>query len=191
MIGAEEQVVTRGGDVIRLAGLYDEKRGPHSYWLRAGSVEGNEDGRVNMLHYEDAASACVAALVAGVKGCNINRAWYSNSNDRSLVLQDQNVFLASDDAPITRIDICHAALASKRFPEGRLPTFASKEGPPGKLCDSSWTREKIGWRPAIPSFNGYMRRLGGEVVVEKPSPVELAEKKKSLLWLPGDDDDAL
>ena len=191
-LGAEEQKVTRGGDVMRLAGLYNAQRGPHTYWLRAGTVEGNEDAMVNMLHYEDAAAVCVAALVAGVTGCNIDSNIYSNSNKDSLLLQNQNIFLAADDAPVSRLDICTAALASRQFPEGKMPVFGSKQGPPGKLVDCSWTREKLGWRPKYPSFNGYMRRLGGEEVAE-PQPKAAAgagkEAKKSLLWLPGDDDE--
>lgn len=184
-IGAEEQIVTRGGSVIRLAGLYSASRGPHTYWLKSGSVDGNEDGRLNMLHYEDAAAACVSALQARVSGTNIDPSMYSNSNKETLSLSGQNVFLACDDAPITRIEVCRSALASKLFPDSALPSFSSKEGPPGKLCDSSWTREKLGWRPVYPSFRGYMRALGGENVVEETPAVE----KKSVLWLPGDDDD--
>jgi len=182
--------VTRGGDIIRLAGLYDAMRGPHSFWLKAGSVDGNEDGRLNMLHYEDAAGACMAVLLSKLKGSNINAGWYSNSNKDTLVLADQSVFLACDDAPITRVDACAAALASKQFPDASLPTFASKQGQPGKVCDGTWTREKLGWRPRYPSFNGFMRGLGGEKVTEPESMAAQAAQKKSLLWLPGDDDES-
>lgn len=56
----------REGCVIRLAGLYDAKRGPHTYWLRNGTVQGAADVYINMLHYEDAAGAAVAALEKGL-----------------------------------------------------------------------------------------------------------------------------
>lgn len=55
--------------MIRLAGLYSERRGPHTYWLNKardgagtvlGIIQGSGDGQLNMLHYEDAASAVVA-----------------------------------------------------------------------------------------------------------------------------------
>lgn len=55
--------------MIRLAGLYTESRGPHSYWLNKakegagtaeGVIQGSGDAHLNMLHYEDAASAVVA-----------------------------------------------------------------------------------------------------------------------------------
>ena len=69
LLAAEEAVLTRGGNVIRLAGLYTKTRGPHSYWLNKakqgagtelGVIQGSGDGQLNMLHYEDAASAVVA-----------------------------------------------------------------------------------------------------------------------------------
>ena len=44
-------------------------RGPHTFWLkkaeRGEKIETNSDGLVNMLHYEDAAAATIAALLAG------------------------------------------------------------------------------------------------------------------------------
>ena len=62
MIEAEEQILQREGSVIRLAGLYSEKRGPHAFWLQTGAVTGSPDGIVNLVHYDDAASACFKAL---------------------------------------------------------------------------------------------------------------------------------
>jgi len=49
------------------SGLYNPVRGPHTFWLRNGSVDANADGFINMLHYEDAAEACVAALTSSKK----------------------------------------------------------------------------------------------------------------------------
>jgi hypothetical protein len=72
LLAAEEAVLSRGGNVIRLAGLYTATRGPHSYWLQrakdlAGSpeaaiIQGSATDVLNMLHYEDAASAVLALL---------------------------------------------------------------------------------------------------------------------------------
>ena len=196
MLNAEEQIVTRGGDIVRLAGLYNVERGPHTFWLKAGAVDGSEDGRLNLLHYEDAAAACILALRTAVKGSNIDANMYSNSNKDTLQLSNQNIFLVSDDAPATRVAVCAAALASKQFPGKQMPTFTAKEGPPGKLCDSSWTREKLGWRPTHRSFNAFMRRLGGEEVADEPvgaaaAGAGAAPARASGLWLPGDEDDLL
>lgn len=194
IINAEEQIVTRGGSIMRLAGLYDAQRGPHSFWLRQGSVEGNSEGTLNMLHYEDAASACIRALLTEVPGSNIEASNYSNSNRQSLVLDNQHIFLVADDAPISRIDVCRAALASKQFGELSLPTFASATGPPAKVCDDSWTRARLAWRPKHRTFSYFMRKLGGSDEAEPPAkepPVALQEsaQPKSLLWLPGDEEE--
>jgi hypothetical protein len=44
---------------MRLAGLYTEQRGPHTFWMKAGEVDGDPDGTLNMLHYSDAAAAAI------------------------------------------------------------------------------------------------------------------------------------
>lgn len=67
MIAAEETVLSRGGSVVRLAGLYSQDRGPHTFWLRNGTVSSNADGLVNTLHYEDAASVAIATCLYGKK----------------------------------------------------------------------------------------------------------------------------
>ena len=65
MIAAEETVLSRGGSVVRLAGLYAKDRGPHTFWINSGSVASNADGLVNMLHYEDAAQVAIATCLYG------------------------------------------------------------------------------------------------------------------------------
>lgn len=64
---AEEAVLSKGGNVIRLAGLYTISRGPHEYWLRrvargGGVIQGSGDSMINLLHYEDAASAVISLM---------------------------------------------------------------------------------------------------------------------------------
>jgi hypothetical protein len=44
LLCVEEEVIHRGGSVLRLAGLYTSTRGPHVMWLKAGSVDSNPDG---------------------------------------------------------------------------------------------------------------------------------------------------
>ena len=149
MIAAEESVLSRGGSVVRLAGLYTADRGPHTFWLKNGTVDSNADGLVNMLHYEDAASAAVATLLRGV---------------------ESTVYLAADDEVVTREEICAAAVASGRFSGAKMPTFTSTTGPVGKICESKWTREALQWtpRPEYRTFANYMRNtLGGDA--GKPS----------------------
>ena len=65
MIAAEETILSRGGSVVRLAGLYALNRGPHTFWLNNGTVNANADGLVNCLHYEDAAKVSITACLNG------------------------------------------------------------------------------------------------------------------------------
>lgn len=57
-----------------------------------------------MLHYEDAASAALATMLRGAAG---------------------TVYLAADDEPLTREEICRSALASGRFPGAKPPVVRS------------------------------------------------------------------
>ena len=118
LITAEELILSRGGISVRLAGLYTEQRGPHTYWLKSGkTIEGGSNGIVNMLHYADAAASAIAAILNGKSG---------------------TVYLACDDDPITRKEICEASLDSGLFPTATMPTFELESGPIGKVCDGNY-----------------------------------------------------
>lgn len=70
MLTAESETLARDGSIIRLAGLYTADRGPHTFWVKSGEVDSNADGMVNMIHYEDAGSVAVEALIKGKPGFN-------------------------------------------------------------------------------------------------------------------------
>lgn len=143
LIHAEQNVVSSHGSVLRLAGLYTLDRGAHKYWLETlngGEIKGSRDGIINLLHYDDAAGACLAALKAegeGVKG---------------------KTFLVSDGHPTTRGGICESALKSKRYGDCVMPTFGAKdgEGEKGKIYDGSWTNEVLNWNPRYESFDAFV-----------------------------------
>lgn len=185
MVVAEESILLRDGKIMRLAGLYNSNRGPHTYWLKSQSptpIDGSSDGLINMIHYEDAASACIQAL-----------ANFHNN--------DMKVYLACDDKPVTRKEICESALASGIFPEHRMPTFKSEFGPRGKVCNGALTRKALNWAPRYTSFTSYMRCTIGGAALDSDSiadkvqeAVDTPKKASSLgggLWLPGDDDDEI
>jgi hypothetical protein len=122
-----------GGCVIRLAGLYSLERGAHSFWLARGSIDAPPAGLINLLSYEDAAGAVVATLQQG---------------NTALTL------LASDDAspPLTRREICAAALRHPLYSSAKMPVFAEQQAEGaaadlGKVYDSGATRRIIGWAP--------------------------------------------
>lgn len=52
---AENSFFEKGGNVVRLAGLYHAQRGAHKFFLKKGSVERDPNGVINLIHYEDAA----------------------------------------------------------------------------------------------------------------------------------------
>ena len=71
LLKAEHACIEAGGCCLRLAGLYNLQRGAHNFWLTSGKeIQGIESGIVNLLHYDDAAGACLAALKAGPSVCS-------------------------------------------------------------------------------------------------------------------------
>jgi nucleoside-diphosphate-sugar epimerase len=141
-IGAEEACRQAGGCNLRLAGLYSLQRGPHNFWLTSDKgVSGGPSGIINMLHYDDAASACLAALKAGPGVCS-----------------GQN-FLISDGNPITRKEICESALKNKIYESCSMPEFLGSDAPLlalGKIYDGSVSNRALQWKPKYKSFDSFM-----------------------------------
>ena len=69
----EKAALEAGGCVVRLVGLYHSVRGAHTFFLRAGEVARWGGYIINLIHYEDAASLCVAvcAPLMGIMSCSI------------------------------------------------------------------------------------------------------------------------
>jgi nucleoside-diphosphate-sugar epimerase len=132
---AEDRLLTAGGIVVRLAGLYDHDRGPHRVYLRTRTSPRRPDGLISLIHYDDAANLCVQALSRGHAGA---------------------VYLGCDDHPITRHELVKAAARSKRYRATTDPPqacrFTGCEGPTGRRCDSAWTRRALGWEPTHRRF---------------------------------------
>jgi nucleoside-diphosphate-sugar epimerase len=132
---AEECLLAAGGLVVRLAGLYDHHRGPHRAYLRARSSPRRPDGLLSLIHYDDAASLCVAALSGGQPG---------------------EIYLGCDDQPLTRQELVEAVVRSQRYRIADGPPepcrFTGVEGPLGRRCDSRWTRQALGWEPTHRRF---------------------------------------
>jgi len=128
-----------GGCVLRLAGLYTLERGAHSYYLKVPEIKGRDDHIVNLLHYDDAASACIAAIRAG----------------RDAV--SKRVFLISDGHPMTREELLEATLANKKYEGKVMPKFLGLDEDLGKVYDGSISNEVLGWRPRYKSFEQFMK----------------------------------
>lgn len=144
LINAEQVVRDSGGCCLRLAGLYNLQRGPHNFWLTSGkAVSGGPEGIINMLHYDDAAGSCVAALKAGpdkIRGKN---------------------FLISDGHPLSRKQICEAALQASIYQACTMPEFLGSDDPLsnlGKVYDGSVTNQVLDWKPQYDSMFSFFRQ---------------------------------
>ena len=144
LVHAEQAVLERGGTCLRLAGLYLLQRGAHSFWLSGASksVRGRPDGIINLLHYDDAAGACLAALTTG-----------------SPTVAGQTL-LVSDGNPLTRQEILQAALQSKPYQDKEMPAFDeySDADPKGKVYNGAKTNQRIKWKPRYESFAKFMEQ---------------------------------
>lgn len=197
LIAAEEAVLSREGIAVRLAGLYNDNRGPHTYWIKLAKegkvIESNADGFVNMIHYDDAASIVITAVESGktydFKYLMICTQFKINIKLTIIIGLRSKILIGVDEEPITRQEICASALASKLFPDAPMPQFTSPTGLVGKRCDGSYTKTLLNWSPKYQSFRKYMRGLGGEEIdlAVAKQQAEAKEAKKSALWIPGDD----
>jgi nucleoside-diphosphate-sugar epimerase len=142
LLNAEAACLKNGGGCLRLAGLYTLERGAHSFWLKSGKeIAGRKDGIINLLHYDDAAGACLAALKAGP------------------IVTASKVFLVSDGNPTTRQGIIESALKAKLYNGMKRPEFAGDHGEGGmlgKIYDGSFTNEALKWNPRYSSFDDFM-----------------------------------
>jgi nucleoside-diphosphate-sugar epimerase len=147
LVQAEEVTLKAGGTCLRLAGLYSLERGPHNFWITKSLVESSPQGLINMLHYDDAASACLAALRAGPSVCQ------------------GRAFLISDGHAISRYDICASAIQASLYARYPMPTFtdATANQPPqqpwalGKVYDGSASNTALQWSPKYKSFDEFMK----------------------------------
>lgn len=154
-----EALQSQFGVVIRLAGLYSLERGGHNYMFRAGGLGRKErvstvnmgpDVEVSLVHYEDAASAVVAALVA----------------DGDAVVGQR--FIAADGTPVSPREVVEAAHAHPMYSGFDMPIFAERGGV-SKRVNSDWSRARLGWEPRHKSFVEFIReetRLAAATVRE-------------------------
>jgi nucleoside-diphosphate-sugar epimerase len=140
---AEEKVLAAGGIVVRMAGLYDRHRGPHIVFLRTPVLERRPDGIINLIHYDDAAALCVAALARG---------------------QPESVYVGCDDEPITRQALVEASVRSDLYAQSEVlhrTRFTATEGTLGRRCSNSRTRSALGWQPRHRSFRKWLESGAG------------------------------
>ncbi|KAJ8493270.1 hypothetical protein OPV22_014991 [Ensete ventricosum] len=134
LLSAEKEVLDVGGCVLRLAGLYKEDRGAHTYWLARGTVDALPDHVVNLIHYEDAASLTIAIMKKKLLGRTFN---------------------GCDNHPLSRQEIMDSVNRSGKYSKKFLG-FTGSDGPLGKRMNNSKTRAEIGWEPKFGSFPQFL-----------------------------------
>eukprot|EP00871_Galdieria_phlegrea_P001615 jgi/Galph1/2454/GphlegSOOS_G1093.1 len=139
LIRSERIVLEKGGNVVRLAGLYSIDRGPHVYWFQQGVVRGNPKGLINLIHYSDAAKLIVSVL------CRHE-------------LHSQ-IFLGCDGNPLTRERICKTAKRLDSLKSLPLPIFERNDRAGGRRYDNSWTRNMLQWGCIFSSFENFVASL--------------------------------
>lgn len=141
---AEAEALQAGGCVVRLAGLYLLERGAHNAWLGKEEVASSADGLINQIEYGDAADAVLGALLNGTP---------------------RSVYLASDDAPLSRAQIVDEARRLRRFADRSAPRFGDAAAPAGrgdygggkgKVLDSRVSREALKWEPTHRTFRHFI-----------------------------------
>jgi len=138
LIDAETVVINKGGCVVRLGGLYSSNSGAHNFYSKGGEFNSKPDGKINLVHYEDAGEAVLSCLNSPAK-------------------VNGQVFLVSDGVPISRRDILAAVRGSKLYSDMPDVSFTGGEGVDGKLYDSTKIRTTLQWKPKHASFDQFMK----------------------------------
>ena len=121
---AEQEFLTRGGTVVRLAGLYSRARGPQRAYATMQKSEERGDAWLNLIEETDAAELCRLALTRGERG---------------------EIYIGCDGTPITRQTFWEMVC-------DRPSPFHSTDGDAGQKLSNDQTREKLQWQPRYSSF---------------------------------------
>jgi hypothetical protein len=146
LLDAEQKVREAGGIVVRMAGLYDYHRGPHIVYLGTETSKRRPDGIINLIHYDDAATLCLAALIRG---------------------QTRSSYVGCDDQPITRQELVDATIDSGLFAqesETHRTTFIGTDGPLGRRLTNAMTRRTLNWQPRLATFISWLKEEQSRVI---------------------------
>ena len=69
------------------------------------------------------------------------------------------LYLAADDEPLTRQQICVEACQAPSFAGRKVPNFTGTDGGVGKVVDSSGTRAELRWEPQYKTFRAFISTL--------------------------------
>jgi len=146
---AEELTLSRGGLVVRLAGIY----GPGRSWMLQRFLEGkavidrDHDRFINQVHRDDIAAAFVLLMT---------RLLQDNSHHR---INEPEIYNVVDNQPILQSE-CYEWLAARLgrgLPTGNLQNEIRKRGDSNKRVSNGKIR-RCQWRPLYPTFQDAMEK---------------------------------
>lgn len=168
MLSTSENAVLEhpNGVVVRLSGLYSIDHAAHKSILGAGVVSFSKNAEINFLHYADAASAVILALL------------FPKSD---LLALPRRTFLAAAKQSITVQHICDVALKHPKYSSESVPKFIDCYTPGWKKYNAEWTMQVLGWKPKWESYDDFMqedakRYEENHSAKEKKSPVKSLSK---------------
>lgn len=131
----EEKILNEKGMVLRLAGLYDENRGPHIYLQNKLSFNSSENSLINLIHTDDAASLAVCALLKG---------------------ENKAVYLGCDGNSMTKGEFSQIVLGHRASEVQYLESEEkSRNGRSGKVCSGEWSQKVLCWKPYWSDFRSW------------------------------------
>src|SRR6266699_88868 len=141
LLEAERAVLTRGGIVARLAGIYGPGRSALVSKFMAGTavIDPENDRFVNQVHRDDIASALFFLL--------------------SRKVEDDQIYNVVDDQPILQSE-CYRWLAqrlNRPLPAIRKSKGPRKRGDSNKRVSNAKLR-RLGWTPRYPTFADAMEK---------------------------------
>ena len=172
LLDAEYNTTNKGGCVVRLAGLYHITRGAHSFYLSKlrkslSDNGGNENGNVdasgqtllNLIHYDDAASLVIAALLRGSSGgiyVGADMHPISRQEMMQLTIRSGLNCKSEEVKPILAV----SAEEERPMLDGLESFFSGpKSGVPlGKELNNVKTKTDLDWEPQYSSFETFMKQ---------------------------------
>jgi hypothetical protein len=144
LLACENAVLEKGGNVVRLVGLYHSKRGAHMYFLKVQTVPRWGDSLINLIHYEDAADLSCKILEGSPK--NGEQATYRGE-----------VFLGCDSHPISFQNMMDATFLSGEY-KGQCKFTGEEKEFKGKEASNDLTRRTLDWAPKHESYQAFMKQ---------------------------------
>jgi len=139
LVAAEDEVLGKGGTVMRIAGMYNLRKGRNSFFLRGGDIKRRADAFIGLVGYADVVQAALLITKAAPEKVS------------------GEVFIICDGQEQTVESVFQNGHAALRY-LGEHPdevNFSGVEASKGLLYDNSKLKLALAWEPSIDSFKQY------------------------------------